>query len=89
VKVKLAELKMLKWLMLDQKLDFTMLFLQGMREIDVTAFLGLQLRTVHGARFSTEFPTRGCIEVYICAPREAMPMRVIQWHSSRMASLIG
>jgi leucine-rich repeat protein SHOC2 len=51
--VKLAELEMLRWLMLQQKLHFTELFLQGMRGFDVTAFLGLRLRTLWGdaARF--------------------------------------
>ena len=44
--VKLAQLKMLQFLLLGQKLDFVLLFLQGMREEDVTAFLGLRIRTV-------------------------------------------
>lgn len=37
---------MLKFLLLEQKLDSVLLFLQGMREDDVTAFLGLRIRSV-------------------------------------------
>ena len=40
---------MLKWLLINEKLDFVELFLQGMRAGDVTAFLSLRVRNVWNA----------------------------------------
>ena len=47
--VILAQLHMLKWLLINEKLDFVELFLQGMRPADVTAFLSLRVRNVWAA----------------------------------------
>eukprot|EP00039_Didymoeca_costata_P003537 m.68263 g.68263 ORF g.68263 m.68263 type:complete len:1826 (+) comp11953_c0_seq2:265-5742(+) len=57
--VILAQLHMLQWLLLNEKLDFVQLFLQGMREEDLNSFLSLRLRRIWKAAASEDVGISG------------------------------